>query len=351
VALTLFGLLAVQTDTIADSSANGGVHVTAVSAEPNDLRWDLVKAFKFDWTSAELSAKVTKGDDPNAPVRTLSVSVKLDILDMTRLVIVDMNSIGIREVLDQDGNATQYQPVQSDQTRRYDHLNWHWDQGGTWLGLPLQPLNVMFRLTSNPKQPLPSSISQLTGYVYAIYADDVIKVDIPFDPDYGWHEAKVVPDLMLCVDLLTPPCPGPLQYVNLLPTSMDSRRFNLHRPKTPVPLYKYETWVKSKKGGPMMGLFDPATWYPRSLFPLGDYAIVRTELFDSKRNIADQFFTQWIVGNPSGDTGARCSGQKEQASGDTYDSIRHVIAVHPVEVKVPFVLKNIPIPKLRSTAN
>jgi len=28
-----------------------------------------------------------------------------------------------------------------------------------------------------------------------------------------------------------------------------------------------------------------------------------------------------------------------------YDAIQHIIAVHPVEVKIPFVLKNIPIPK------
>ena len=316
-----------------------------VSGDSNDLRWDLAKTFKFDWKSAELSATVTRGDDPDAPVRILSVSVKLDILDMTRLVIVDMNSVGIREVLDQDGNATPYQAVQSDQTRRYDNRNWHWDDGGTWLGVPLEPLNVRVRLSSDPKQPMVSSISQVTGYIYGVYADDVVKVDIPFDPNYGWHEAKAVPDLVLCVDVLTPPCPGPLEYVNVLPGA-DSRRFNLHRPKTPIPLYMYTTLIKLKKGGAVLGLFDPAMWYPRSLYPLGYYAIVRTELFDSKKKTADQLFTQAVMGDASGNIGARCSGQKAQGSTDTYDSVRHVIAVHPVEVKIPFVLKNIPIPKV-----
>jgi hypothetical protein len=95
-----------------------------------------------------------------------------------------------------------------------------------------------------------------------------------------------------------------------------------------------------------MGLCDP--WiFPRSQYPLGDYAIVRTELFDSKNGRADHFFIQWIWGDPLGDTGANCNGQAEQLPRDTYDSIRHVIAVHPVEVKIPFVLKNIPIPKLQ----
>jgi hypothetical protein len=332
---------AAEHDSAAGALHNGVLALGAVSADPNDLRRDLAKAFKFDWESAELSAKVVKGADPNAPLRTVIISVSLAIWDFKGLIILDVNCPGIRQVLDRDGKSVQYQVVQSDQTRCYDHRNWHWDQGGTWLGEPLQPFNVMVRLASDPKQSVASSISQLTGYIYAVYADDVIKVDIPFDPNYGWHEAKTIPDLMFCVDPRTPPCPGPLLYVNLLPA--DSRLFNLHRPKTPVPLYKYETWVKSKKGGPMMGLND--WWYLRDYFPFGDYAILRTELFDSKRNTADQFFTQRIVGSLAGDVGAHCFGQKEQDSGDTYDSIRHVIAVRPTEVKIPFVLKNIPIPK------
>ena len=54
--------------------------------------------------------------------------------------------------------------------------------------------------------------------------------------------------------------------------------------------------------------------------------------------------------DPSGEQRARCEGQTEQIGGDTYDSIRHVIAVPPVEVRIPFVLKDIPIPKRQQAA-
>jgi hypothetical protein len=163
--------------------------------------------------------------------------------------------------------------------------------------------------------------------------------------DAAWHEAQAIPDLLLQVDPETPPCPGPLQYVAIYPTG-SGRMLGPSRPKTPIPMYKYQTRVKSKTGRPMLGLRDPLG--SRSLHPLGDFAIVRTELFDSKNGRANRFFIQWIMGDPVGGTGAQCFGQMEQGRNDTYDFIRHIIAVRPVEVKIPFVLRNIPIPKLQS---
>jgi hypothetical protein len=55
---TLLGLLAVQTDTVADSLDNLGVQVVAASGEPNDLRWDLAKgnrvpAVGVGWSKSE----------------------------------------------------------------------------------------------------------------------------------------------------------------------------------------------------------------------------------------------------------------------------------------------------------
>jgi len=316
-------------------------------SELSSLRWDLAKAFAFDWEAIELSSKVAQGADTSAPVRTVIVSVRLTVLDFKRLVILDTNSPGILEVLDQNGNPVECQAVGSNQTRRYDNRRWYWDETGTYLAGAPEHFNLAARLSSDSKQSLASSISQLEGYVYAIYADEVIRVDIPFDPNYGWHQTQAVPDLMLRVDPTTAPCPGPLQYTRI--SALDSQ-YGLWRPTTPVPLYKYQTRAKSKAGGPMMGLYDPGLLYPRGLYSLGDYAIVRTELLDSKNGKADHFFTQWILGDPSGGSGASCNGQMEQSSVGTYDSIRHVIAVHPIEVKIPFVLKNIPMPKLLSAA-
>ena len=97
----------------------------------------------------------------------------------------------------------------------------------------------------------------------------------------------------------------------------------------------------------MMGLNDP--WYLRDYFPFGNYAVLETERFDPKTGRADGFYVQWVTSNPSGDVGARCEGQMEQGPQDTCDTIRHIIAVHPVEIEIPFVLKNIPLPALQPT--
>jgi hypothetical protein len=345
VTMMLLGFIAVGADTIADPTDTASVPLAAASADSNDLRWDLARAFQFDWVSAELSAKVVPGADANAPARTVIVSVGLTVLDVKGLVILDMNSPGIIQVLDQRGNPVEYQAARSDQTRRYDSRSWYWNNSGAVITTPLGPFDVAFRLSADPRQSAPSSLSQVQGYIYAIYADGVVGLDVPFDPNYGWHQAPAVPGLMACVDPATPPCPWPLKEIKVAgPDSTGT----FYRPATPVPLYKYQTWVKVKAGGPMMGLNDPGGFYPRASNPLGDYALVRTELYASKKDFSDYLFTQWVLSDPLGDRGASCNGEKEQVPGDvTYDSIRHIIAVHPVEVKIPFVLKNIPIPKPR----
>jgi hypothetical protein len=346
--MTLLGLLAVETDTVADSVDSTGVQVAAASAEPNDLRWDLAKAFGFDWESTELWTKVLKGVDPNTPTWTLVLSIRPGILNSKRLVVIDVNNPAISQIRDEHGNDIKCRPGKTVDVRGYQHKGWYWHDGMADYGMSeLASFSLTIPLAADPNQHMPSSISELTAYVYAIYADEVVDLDIPFDPDGGWVESKVVPALMQRVDPTTPPCPGPLQYVNLSPTGS---RFGPFRPRTPVPLYECETWVKTKAGGPVMAVRDAMPWFPRRLYPLGDYAVVRTELYDSKEGRSSPFYQQMFLSDPTGEQGAHCWGRMEQIPGDTYDSIRHVIAVHPVEVKIPFVLRNIPIPKLQLAA-
>jgi hypothetical protein len=86
----------------------------------------------------------------------------------------------------------------------------------------------------------------------------------------------------------------------------------------------------------------------RHLYPFGDYAVVQTQLCDMKRKYkyVATLPIEAVGGDPSGKGGALCSGEGAQELTDAYDTIGHIIAVHPVEVKIPFVLRNIPIPKL-----
>ena len=195
--ITSLGAVAAGADAVADTEA------VSILDDPNDLRWDLAEPFKFDWESTELSIRIVQEADSVISVRTLTIAVGLAILDFHGSVILDTNGPGIREVLDQDGNPVECETVESDQSRRYDARNWYWGQGWSRRTTGLQPFKVALRLSSDPTQTLPSSISELAGFIYAIYADDVIKVDIPFDPNGGWTEAKADSDLILRVDKRT----------------------------------------------------------------------------------------------------------------------------------------------------
>jgi len=323
------------------------------SDDVNDLNWDLANAFEFVWDSVGLSVEVSNpqggvGADSSVPILTLSGRV--DILDTSNFVTFDVNAVGIWEVLDEGGHAVEFQSTQMACDRAYQEYGWYWDEGRVYTPREWFPFTMRIQLSTDPNSSLPSSISAVGGYIYALYADEIINVDVPFDPNCGCVETEAAPDLLICVDPSTPPLPEPIEYVGSSPSASSGQRVtgNSGRPKNAIALYSYATWVKSKQGTRILGIRDPRC--PSSLFAYGDYAVVRTGLFSSERNVSVSLQTQWVLGHTSGSTGARCTGKMEQTYGDSYDTIRHVIAVRPVEVKIPFVVTNIPVPRLQAAA-
>jgi hypothetical protein len=315
-----------------------------LSVDPNDLRWDLAGNFEFRWTTVDLSTKAIRGDGFNSYERTLTISGELRIFHTEGLVAFEWELPWILSVSDGDGNAVPCQFEHGPTGRWYDNTVWPLNVGpqGVWVS----PFILTLRLPDNPKEPVPSLLGELEGYMYVLLADDVLSLDIPFDPNSGWHEMEAAPDLQICIDPPTPPCPGPPQYmpVELLPGGYKGLGYFPYRPTMPVPLYRYRTWVKSKSGAAVMALRDRASYYHRDVYPLGDYAILRTELYDSAEQMSVEVASQEIASGVSDIRGTWCWGQMEQGRHDAYDTIRHVIAVHPVEVKVPFVLRDVPVP-------
>ena len=313
------------------------------NGEPNDLRWDLAGNYEFRWTTADLSTKVVKGDISNSFERRLAISGELRILDTEELVTFESELPWILSVSDGHGNAVPCQFEQWPAGRWYETNTWQLNAGrqGPWGSR----FKLTLRFPDNPKEPVPSLLADLEGYVHVVLADDVLFLDIPFDSNGGWHELEAAPDLQICIDPPTPPCPGPLEYipVEVLPGTSKGLGAFPYRPTTPVPLYRYATWVKSKSGASVMALRDRGVYYDRDVYPLGDYAILRTELYDSVGQTSVNVPTQEIVSGVSDIRGTYCRGQMEQGRYDAYDTIRHVIASNPVEVKIPFVLSNIPV--------
>ena len=302
-----------------------------------------------------MSAQVTNpaadsGQNEGTPVRTISVSVSVDFDPLTTegLVIIDVNGPQIYEVIDGEGRTVECQNAQSDLVRRYQDYGWYWDREGRAGTSVPKAFSVKGHLTGGPKQRMPSSIARLQGYIYAVYADAVIKVDVPFDPNSGWLDVETARDLTVLVDPLTPPPPPPVVFVSTLPNVppgfyMGDPHVIPNRPKASLGSYVYTTWVKSKTGQRVLGLRDPR--YPSSSYAFGDYAVLRTELYDSKRDTTGMCDSQRVNGTVFlGEYGANCSGKRLQSQDSTFDKIRHIILVHPAEVKIPFVLTSIPLP-------
>ncbi|MEN6336334.1 MAG: hypothetical protein ABFE01_18930, partial [Phycisphaerales bacterium] len=301
--------------------------------EPNDLRWDLAQAYEFTWKSAEVSSRATNpaiGSEPSeaTPVRTISLSVSVDFDPRTidRLVIIDVNGPQVCEVVDGEGRTVECRNGQSDVMRCYQDVGWIWDQDREDRAYTTTPksFGVKVHLAGGPKQRMPSSISRLEGYIYATYAEDIIEVDVPFDPNSGWLDVEAAPDLTILVDPLTPPPPPPVELVCTLPNvppGFCGPRNIPTRPKTSLGSYVFTTWVKSKTDQRVLGLRDPR--YPSSSFAFGDYAVLRTELYDSKKNTNGMCDSQRVSGAVFfGEYGANCSGRGVQSRDAAFDRIR-----------------------------
>lgn len=314
-----------------------------VRAEPNDLYWNLGQGFDFAWDSGgvafALAGAVSEDDTPCEPVPLLCISARLGILDVNDLVAMDVANPVVFGIEDGNGNPVAWQGAEPrpDDVRTYERVGRRWIQQGYSLVEKMMPSGFSLELPLHPNQPVPGNVAMVKGYIWALYSDGMIQVDVPFEPN-GWIEPEQHPELTICVDPATPPRPGPIQY-EYLPT--DEPRAVLRRPTAPVQMYKYTTWVKSKAGTPVMGLKD--SWYSPSVRASVEYVMIETRLFDSQKDVVLTPPGQSVISDAG--RGANCIGSLQQCE-YTFDHIRHIMAVHPVEVKIPFVLTSIPITSL-----
>lgn len=152
--------------------------VSASATDPNDLRWDLSGGFKITWDSAELSGRAVnpagKAKDLAASPRTLNVSATLDILDANDLVAMCIATPVAFAAIDEEGNDVELEGVPTD-LRLYEELRLS--------EVPVfrvYPFTLSIRVQFADGQVLPSTLSSLRGYIYAMYAEETIKVAVPF---------------------------------------------------------------------------------------------------------------------------------------------------------------------------
>ncbi len=289
-------------------------------SEPNDVRWDLAEGFAFAWDSVELSAKSLNPAqnaeaDSSVSERTLTIYGTLDILDANDLVAMHIEDPVIFAVRDADGNDVALELAPPQRVRQYEELKYFYPK--------VYPFDLSVRVHPAADQVLPSELSSLQGYVHAMYAEDVIKVDVPlvqtavewvnapfYDPLIGW--ITVAPDLQ----------------IRVLDAYMAGDYF------------EYYTEVRSPTG--VVGSLAVPTHRDDYV---GDYVVIKTGLAsaDSWEMFAPQdVWMSWYTINA-----VNCFAQRGIKRGQgRYDKVCHMIALHPREVKIPFELKNIPVPSV-----
>ncbi len=318
------------------------------SGEPNGLRFDLADRFKFLWSSAELSVQTVNpvgSEDPQMQGggSRLTVSVKLSILNTEGLLALDVDNPVVFAVLNAHGGHMAWQGNPLDDLRQYHRVGIETVHVDGSLVDKFMPVGTVIELQLDPNHAPPSSIASIKGYLHGLYVDDVIEVDVPYDPNGGWVEPHADADLLILVDPANPPAPGPLQYIPI-PAAL-ATPYVRSRPKQ-IALYSYMTSVKSKTAHLIMALGTVS--YSPSIYGAVSHVIVETQLFDSQHNKCTRFPTQQrAVSEFALGVGAHCLGWPSQDD-NSYDTIRHVVGVHPVEVKIPFVLTGIPVPSIRA---
>jgi hypothetical protein len=286
------------------------------AAEPNNLRWDLAGKFQAEWQSVELSAKLQRsaagdGTELGDPNRVLQVEGRIKILDPNGLVAFDASPPKMLSAADTGGNSMTIEAN--------TNTDWRWfGTTSLYSYMPVEapmkwaePRDLTICLQFSPCQAVPGSLSSLEWYNYALYADKVIEVKVPFHASDEWIQTETGLQFQVCQ--------AELDCGNV---------------------WRYRTTVKSTTVS-VRGLTDRLSADER----IADYVILRTEILGA----SDYPLTasSHMAGAPTPSTATfyvMCEG--ESTRGGYPQTIRHVIAVHPTEVKIPFVLRDIPVPSI-----
>lgn len=295
------------------------------TGDPNEAKWDVAERFASVWDSVEVSAQVFNPSymgprDLYECGRSITVVGKVHVLDVNDLVGMQVVDPDVLQVVDSDGNDVAWAPLPWRPVRQYQELRYEWPVPRNPFEAPkpvLQPYDVTVSFCVDPDQRPISALSLFHWCAYAVYAEDVIEVDVPFEASDDWLE--VAPGIQITVTKATVEC------------------------------CDYAYWTEVRHTGGIVRAFDDPV---SSTEPMADYLVVRTLLLDSEgtpvRATEDDRVSPAVwserVESTSLNT-AKCGGWLLTfATEAEIASVRHVIVVHPYEVRVPFVVRDLPLP-------
>jgi len=155
-----------------------------LSLDPNRVMWDSSAVFAPSWRSVALTGITQNPDvyqktDPNTHEIIITVSGKIDVLDPNNFLALDTKNGMICRVLDDTGKPVELRsPVNPIEPIH------------TWTLSSRRTRSFELKLPLALGQPVPTSVSQIDFFVYALYGQPLVTTDVPLRAmnAYDWLE-------------------------------------------------------------------------------------------------------------------------------------------------------------------
>ena len=322
-AAVIAGFARFSAPSVAGTRGDAGQRSLGALTDPNGFRPDLAEKLEMTVNSVTASATLFPSFDGDSQLseRILTVSVSLPFQRKYGLIGADLNHPVILNATDVSGSSVALLPTEVD---------WHRYEGRGYTSYSSRPFGarippgVLVELRLDPHQNVPSSLSSVKWYVQALYTENVIRVDVPFEASEEWIEAETMPDLEVRIDRA--------ESFSLV----DSRGVQSY-------LHRYTTMVRSRSRSVLRGQNEEL--HVGDALP--EYLVLGTCFLTDLGTLTPTSLNHSVAGDPGGQ-GAYCSGRSHYSKG--VNGIRHTIAVHPLEVKLPFEFTDIPVPSFQSTS-
>lgn len=300
------------------SSADCGVPLgpCALPLDANEILWDSEDILVPNWDSLAVS-RITRNPvespehDPVERDIVITVWGRVEILDPNNLIALDAQNSIHCQALDEQGNGV---------TLR--HIGAPFEPRHCWDVLNTSPRPFTLQLQLDPNQVIPAELSQLDFYVYALYAQPLTVIDIPFKPMNDWMELwpgfRVIIETALLED-------GTCEYAIKEEISGLSNSDDV-----------------LKQGYDLCGA-DELGWYRfEDIFTDRDLIYNRDMIDASGMPTSRNGGSRSSSSRKSGGMTSRTeSGDWNECSGIAF--IRYTIAVKPYKLVVPLTLRDIPV--------
>jgi len=163
-----------------------------LSEDSNEVMWNGADVFDVTWdhvSRTEAIANPIKHSslDPNNATRVITINGSIHVLDSENLLGIDARNGVVCQALDEQGDVLSLKGRLSP-----------FEPSFCWAMLPETSDTLELQFELNADQPIPSNLSQVDFYVYALDCALLTTIDVPFEAMDTWK--KVVPGFEMMIE-------------------------------------------------------------------------------------------------------------------------------------------------------